>query len=625
MGEQKVKTGLHDKGRAEFIKHLLSDIDALELMLEKGLIEDDIVRIGSEQEFCLVTRHWRPSNKAEEILSAINDPHFTTELALFNLEINLDPIELKGDCFEKVESQLKNLLQKAAEAAKEYDAKVLLTGILPTISKKELEFHYMTPHQRYWALNDMLKELRGDDFTLHIKGVDDLTLIHDSVLFEACNTSFQMHLQVPPHDFISSFNWAQAISGPILGISTNSPLLLGRELWHETRVALFQQSIDTRHSSYALKNQQARVSFGTDWEKGSIAEIFKNDVAQHEVILSREIETNSLEMIKNGHIPKLHALNIHNGTIYKWNRPCYGVGGGKPHIRIENRHIPSGPTTLDEMATFAFWVGLMMGRPKKFDDMPSVMDFREAKANFIKAARTGKYSVLSWMGRPISVKDLILIELLPIAYQGLEKMGIDKGSIQKYLRIIENRARGITGSQWIITNYRKLNQIMKKDDALRMLTKALYQNQESGKPVNDWPSVPIENDLAKSSHLVGHIMSTQLFTVQENDLANLAVRIMQWKNIHHVPVKNQDNEISGILTWTHMKRHEAEPAENSLKTVEEIMEKNVTTVVPETPISEAIGIMKQNEFGCLPVVREKELVGIITIKDVIQFDHGATV
>ncbi|MBX2828679.1 MAG: CBS domain-containing protein [Flavobacteriaceae bacterium] len=625
MGEQKVKKGLYDKGRAAFIKHLINDIDALERMLELGLIEDDIIRIGSEQEFCLVTDHWRPSNKAEEILATIDDPHFTTELALFNLEINLDPLKLEGSCFRKVENQLNELLAKAIQAAHQHNVKVLLTGILPTISKKELEFHYMTPHQRYWALNDMLKELRGGDFKLHIKGVDDLTLYHDSVLFEACNTSFQMHLQVPPHDFISSFNWAQAISGAVLGISTNSPLLLGRELWHETRIALFQQSIDTRHSSYALKDQQARVSFGTDWETGSIAEIFKNDIAQYEVILSRDIESDSLAVLEEGHIPKLHALNIHNGTIYKWNRPCYGVGGGKPHIRIENRYIPSGPTTQDEMATFAFWVGLMMGRPKRFDNLPAVMDFREAKANFLKAARTGKHSVLNWLGNPISVKDLILNELLPIAHKGLEKMGIDPGDIQRYLGIIEKRAHGITGSQWMVTQYRNLNRHMHKDDALRMLTKTLYQFQESGKPLNDWPSAPESSTLKQSAQWVGHIMSTQLFSVQQNDLADLAARIMLWKNIHHVPVKNSTNEICGILTWSHMQKHRTTQSPNSLLTVGDIMEENVVTVAPETPISEAISIMKQNGYGCLPVTRDKELVGIITVKDVMIYDHGTAV
>ncbi|MBZ0326867.1 MAG: CBS domain-containing protein [Altibacter sp.] len=622
MGEQKVSKGIKKKDRARFIGHLLNDIKALEQMLDEGIIEDDIVRIGSEQEFCLVTETWRPSDKNEEILAAIDDPHFTTELARYNLEINLDPIELKDDCFTEVATQLDSLLQKAKEVASKFNTKVVLTGILPTISNAELEYHYMTPQPRYWALNNMLKEVRGDDFQLHIKGVDELSLKHDSVLFEACNTSFQMHLQIPPQDFISSYNWAQAISGPILGISTNSPLLLGRELWNETRIALFQQSIDTRYSSYALKDQQARVSFGTAWESGSIAEIFKNDIAQHKVILSKDIDRSSVEQLSKGIIPKLPALNLHNGTIYKWNRPCYGVGGGKPHVRIENRYIASGPSTLDEMATFAFWVGLMIGRPKKFDNMELVMDFRDAKANFIKAARTGKYSVLNWMGKHYSVKDLVLKELLPIARKGLIKARVNPEDIAKYLEIIETRAHGITGSEWLISNYRTLRRSMKKDDALRILTKNSYENQERGHVVNDWPNILEHNPQLDSAHLVGHIMSTQLFTVHENDLANLATHIMEWKGIHHVPVENQSGKLCGLLTWTHMLKYKKKEDGPLLETVADIMVKNITTISSGDRISDAIHLMKKNGFGCLPVVKGKELIGIITIKDVIAFANG---
>ena len=226
MGEHKVNKESNRRERAAFVRHLLDDIQALEQMLEQNLIENDIRRIGSEQEFCLVNNNWRPSDKAEEILSKLNDPHFTTELAKYNLEINLDPLELKGDCFCEVEKQLDDLLGKAVKIADSIDVKVVLTGILPTISKNELEFDYMTPNPRYWALNKIMRDLRGTDFELRLRGVDELAIKHDSVLFEACNTSFQMHLQIPPEDFISSYNWSQVISGPILGVCTNSPILL---------------------------------------------------------------------------------------------------------------------------------------------------------------------------------------------------------------------------------------------------------------------------------------------------------------------------------------------------------------------------------------------------------------
>ncbi len=617
MGDQKINTIADKKARSKFIRHLLNDIKAIELMLEKGLFESDITRIGSEQEFCLVTKHWRPSKKSAEILEDINDPHFTTEIALFNLEINLDPLELKGDAFSKVENQLNTLLKKAKASAKKFNNKIVLTGILPTITKRELEMDFMTPLPRYWILNDMLKELRGKDFRMHMRGVDELFIKHNSVLFEGCNTSFQMHLQINPYDFIPSYNWAQTITGPVLGICSNSPLLLGRELWSETRIALFQQSIDIRNSSRALEDKLSRVSFSKQWAKGTVVDILKNDISNHKIILAKDIETNSMEELEKGNAPQLEALCTFNGTVYRWNRPCYGVGNGKAHLRIENRYIPSGPTVVDEMANFAFWVGLMKGRPKKYDDMPSVMDFKDAKSNFIKAARTGKEAVLTWMGKKVSVRELVVNELIPIAKNGLEKAGIDKKDIDRLLGIIKDRAEGITGAQWKVSNYRYLRETLKQDDALGTLTKIIYKNQQTGKPVHQWPMYDKITNIYQDAHLVSHVMTTKLFTVDENDLADLAISIMDWKDIHHVPVENTKGELTGLLTWDHIEKYKENKNCDIDCIVADIMMKNVYIAHPETKILEAIHLMKINNIGCLPVVQDKSLVGIVTIKDII--------
>jgi CBS domain-containing protein len=621
MGEYIANTEMRSKERATFIRNLLDDIKALDLMLECNLIESGVTRIGSEQEFCLVNDNWRPAINSNEILKLIDDPHFTTELARYNLEINLDPIEVKDNCFSQVENQLTKLINKARTVAKKLNTKVVLTGILPTISKSELESNYITPLPRYYALNDIMKEMRGSDFNLHISGVDELSLTHDSVLFEACNTSFQTHLQISPDDFIKSFNWAQAISGPLLGICTNSPLLLGRELWSETRISLFQQSIDTRTSSYALKDQQARVTYGSSWESGTVADIFKKDLSHYKVIITKPIDTNSLDELEKGIVPKLHALNLHNSTIYRWNRPCYGISDGKAHVRIENRYLPSGPSVVDEMANFALWVGIMLGRPKEYDHLPEIMDFRDAKANFFKAARTGKESVLVWMGEQISVRDLILKKLLPIAYTGLEKAKINKDDIQRLLGIIEERARGYTASQWIVKTYRKLRINLKQDDALIALTILIHNHQIKNQPVHTWPMLELLPKIHEASTQVRHIMSTQLFRVDQNDLADLATSVMQWNDIHHVIVENKAGKLVGLLTGTHMKRFQERHEYNDSSVVAEIMVTKVLSVDPKTPIHEAITIMKKHEIGCLPVIKDEHLVGIITIKDVIKYDH----
>lgn len=622
MGDHQATKADSREVRTKFISHLLNDIKALEIMLARESLESDIIRIGAEQEFCLVNNNWRPSVSSDKVLAALNDPHFTTELARYNLEVNLDPVELKGTCFSQVEHQLNALMAKAATVAKKYRSKIVVTGILPTISKDELALKYITPSTRYMALNDMMKEQRGTDFALHIQGVDELSVMHDSVLFEACNTSFQMHLQIKPQDYISSYNWAQTIAGPVLAICTNSPLLLGRELWSETRIALFQQSMDTRTSSYALKDQQARVTFGDSWVSGTVADIYKSEIASYKVILAKEIKNDALEVLESGNAPKLEAINLHNGSIYRWNRPCYGVGGGKAHLRIENRYIPAGPSLLDEMANFAFWVGLMVGRPEKYNDMPLNMDFRDVKANFIKAARTGKESVMHWMGKDVFLRKLLNNELLPMAYEGLRSQGVDKGDVERLLKVIEMRIAGNTGAQWQIRSYRNMRKLMKQDDALLALTKAIYNNQKVNLPVAQWPVLNVPSQVHEAAKLVKHIMSTQLFVVNEGDLADLATNIMEWKNIHHMPVTNNQGKLSGLLTWTHMIRNKEREA-NEKRTVADIMTANVITAQPQTSINKAIRMMKKNEIGCLPVVHGDDLVGIVTIKDVIAFDHGS--
>lgn len=614
MGGNQVNK-IDEISRARFIKHLLDDIRALELLLKKGMIENDIIRIGAEQEFCLINADWRPSRNASQVLKAIDDKHFTHEIAKYNLEINLDPEELRANCFSQMENKLRGYLQKVMVAADKYDTKILLTGILPTISLKELSLEFMTPSVRYALLNDAVKDIRKQNFECHIRGVDELSVHHESILLEACNTSFQLHLQIPPEDFVASYNWAQAISGPILGISANSPLLMGRELWNETRIALFQQSVDTRSSSYHLKDKQPRVTFGSDWISESIVDIYKDDIVEYEVLLSTEIAENSLDELRKGRIPKLEALGIHNSTIYRWNRPCYGSNGKKAHIRIENRYLSSGPTVLDQMANFAFWVGLMMGRPSEFNDMVQIMDFRDAKDNFIKAARNGIDSMMYWKDSTFSTRELILKELLPIAYAGLQKCDIDKKDIERYLKVIEQRAHGMNGATWTIKNYRNLKKQLKRDDALISLTKTLYENQHTQLPISAWPMIKEKLNLRTNALLAEQLMSTHLFTVNENDLAAMASSIMTWKNIHHVPVLNDQQQLCGLLTWSHITEHLRENTASSELKVRDLMVKDVITISPDTQMETVFQTLQKNSIGCLPVLKEGHLVGIITRND----------
>jgi CBS domain-containing protein len=262
----------------------------------------------------------------------------------------------------------------------------------------------------------------------------------------------------------------------------------------------------------------------------------------------------------------------------------------------------------------------MRGRPERFDDMHKIMDFREAKSNFMKAARTGRNAIMYWEGKAYTARKLVKKVFLPMAYEGLRKEGVHEEDIKRLLKVIKNRLKGHTGSTWMVSNYRRLTNTLKKDKALRLLTKSIYLNQQKGTPVNAWPDADEKDKLAEASYWIGHIMTTMLFTVKKNDLASLATSIMEWNNIHHVPVEDDEGKLCGLLTWTHAHKYNTEEHQRGFL-VKDIMEVDVISVEATTPIKEAINIMKQNEIGCLPVTQNDELIGIVTIVDVRPYDN----
>jgi CBS domain-containing protein len=617
MGAHAVKAIESLRERKEFLYHLLNDVKALEMMLDQDIFEKGVRRIGAEQELCLVDQNFRPSCNALEVLDHLKDPHFTTELALFNLEINLDPAELTKDCFSKIDQELTRLILKGDAVANQIDQnKIILTGILPTLRKRDMVFKNITPYPRYKVLNKILKDIRGDDFMLKIKGVDELILNHKSILFEACNTSFQVHLQVPTDEIVDRYNWAQAIAGPVLSIAANSPLLLGRELWSETRIALFQQSVDLRNRSYLLREQKPRVSFGSNWIKESVIELYQDDIVRYTPLLTTDFKEDAVAKLNRGEIPKLEAIGVHNGTIYRWNRLCYGQTNGIPHLRIENRYIPSGPSVKDEVANAMFWVGLMQGMPDKYKNLNNLIPFNEVKGNFVNAARTGINTFFNWFGKGISAKRLILTELLPIAYQGLVKSKIDLKDIHFYLNIIEKRAETrYTGAQWIRYSNNALRKKMTKDIANAALTAHMYKNQKSGKPIHEW-------EIAKDNHVLNldvgltkleKFMTTEIFVVNENDLVELVAKIMEWRNIHHIPVVDNKNSLTGLITKTNILAIQGQ--DTNVIVAKDIMVKKVITVDSETSIEKANSIMLEHNIGCLPILELGDLVGILTKND----------
>jgi len=336
-----------------FINNLTNDIELLEELISKNKLET-FDRIGAEQEFCIVDNNFRANPINNILLKKLNSKDFVTEIAKFNMELNIKPIDINKNCLEQLENVLLKKMRLASQKAKDLDSEIIMTGILPTVRKYDLRFENITNNKRYFELCESINTIRGDEYKLRIRGLDELVFQHDSPLVEGCNTGYQFHLQIGPKDFTKMYNISQLIAAPVLAISANSPMLFGKRLWNETRIAVFQQSTDTRIIGNYHPGTLPRVTFGNEWVNESIIEIFKEDIIRYKILLNKLTKSKGKE--KN---PKMKALSLHNSTVYRWNRPCYGIYKGKPSLRIESRMFPAGPTIIDQVSNSAFWLGLM--------------------------------------------------------------------------------------------------------------------------------------------------------------------------------------------------------------------------------------------------------------------------
>ncbi len=622
MGEHNVEQQF-DQGKLQaFTKALLDDLRALDYMLDNNKIESGVRRIGAEQEMFLIDRNLRPTPVAAEVLKQAKDARLTTEIARFNLEANLTPLVLTGHCFRRMEDELKELLSVARARAANFGADVLLSGILPTLQKSDLTLENITPVPRYHQLNRSVTQLRGGPFSIHIKGLDELQITHDNIMMESCNTSFQVHFQVNPREFAGAYNMAQAIAAPVLAAAVNSPVLFGHRLWQETRLALFQHSADARSRTQQARSQPTRVGFGERWLQKSVLEIFHDQIARFRMIMITQPDEDPMKVLSRGEVPLLSALRLHNSTIWPWNRACYGVTEGIAHLRIENRALPSGPTTLDEIANAAFFVGLMVALPGEYGEIANAMTFDEAKSNFFRAARHGLNAQFTWVGgQSYTASSLILDHLLPLARKGLKTSGVDAADIDHYLGTVEERVRsGQTGAQWIVKSLAAMEDLGTKDARFRVLTATMLARQKEEAPVHRWPLIEVTepDDWSQSYQTVGQFMSTDLFTVRPDDLVDLAASVMDWRHIRHVPVEDDEGRLVGLVTHRgllHLFSSGAQTNNVHVLTVKDIMKPNPLTVTPATPTLEAMEIMRREKVGCLPVVEGGQIVGIVTSFD----------
>jgi CBS domain-containing protein len=612
-----------------FTRAVLRDLKALERLIAAGAIESGVRRLGAEQELFLVARGCRPAPVAEAVLERLGAP-FTTELARFNLEANLEPRLLEGDGLTWLESRLNELIERARKEAAKEGAEVVLTGILPTLVQSDLSLENITPRQRYFALNDALCKQRSDPvYRLRIEGTDELILEHDSVMLEACNTSFQTHLQVSAEEFPAFYNAAQAVLAPVLAASVNSPLLFGKRLWAETRIALFQQSLDTRSTTLHMREVAPRVRFGERWVQESVTELYQEDLARFPVLLATQVQEDPFEALESGRAPRLEALQLYNSTIYRWNRACYGITDGNPHLRIESRAIPAGPSVIDEVANTAFWVGAVLGMVEAHGDIGRTMDFDDARTNFLTAARVGLKAALTWQDHtPVSAPRLIRETLLPLARDGLLHAGVDSAVADRYLQVVDERvASGQTGAAWMIRSLAALKDQGTLTEQLAAVTAASMRRQRDGEPVHRWPLAELHEAGGWRDHYlrVEQYMTTRLITIRADEPVDLVAFLMDRGEIRHVLVEDHDHRLVGVISYRSILRLVADEGLGEAvaeRPARDIMEPSPLTVNPETTTLEAIRLLREHRISCLPVVKNEKLVGIVTERDILPIAYG---
>ena len=489
MGKELATAVFAPEDRVHYRQKVRRCLDALALMLDDGVFEGDNGMTGLEIELNLIDADARPAMRNAEVLAGLADPTFQTELGQFNLELNTRPRRIYGDGFGEYERDIRDSLGRAADRAAKAESGLVLIGMLPTLSPDHLVLANLSANERYRLLNDEMVGARGEQFHLDIRGVERLQSASDSIVPEAACTSVQIHVQVPPDRFARFWNASQAIAGVQVAIGANSPYFHGRRLWAETRIALFEQATDTRPDELKAQGVRPRVWFGERWIT-SVLDLFEENVRYFPPLLPILENEDPVAVLHAGGVPRLGELRLHNGTVYRWNRPVYDIMNGRPHLRVENRVLPSGPTVVDLLANVAFYFGLI--RELAEEELPvwSKLTFAAAEDNFHMGARRGIEATVYWPGiGEIAVTELVRSVLLPKAYAGLDRFGVDADHRDRLLGIIEERCRlGRNGASWqteavwAAEHGRNLN----RQAALHEMVLRYCTLQQTNEPVHTW-------------------------------------------------------------------------------------------------------------------------------------------
>jgi hypothetical protein len=490
MGDEVAATVFTREDRQLYREKVHRFLDALALMLSAEMFEFDRPMTGMEIELNLVDGNGDPSMRSAEVLARIDYPAFQTELGRFNLEINVQPRTLAGDALVALEEDIRGQLNAAQRKAEAEGAGLVMVGILPTLLPEHVTHDAITHNPRYALLDEQILAARGEDLHIEIHGVEDLETYADTIAPEAACTSVQLHLQVSPDTFADSWNAAQCLAGIQVALGANSPYFMGLELWRESRIAVFTQATDTRSVELKAQGVRPRVWFGERFVT-SVFDLFEENLRYFPALLPVLEDEEPEEVLAAGGTPALQELRLHNGTVYRWNRPVYDVVDGRPHLRVENRVLPAGPTVVDIAANAAFYYGALRVLTEGERPVWSQMSFQAASDNFTAGATQGIDAQVFWPGYgEVPVTELVLRRLLPLAYEGLDRWGVDPVARDRLLGIVEQRCTsGRNGAVWQTEQVRRREAAGEsRVEALRQMTRAYAELMHSNQPVHTWPA-----------------------------------------------------------------------------------------------------------------------------------------
>jgi hypothetical protein len=490
VGQQVTAKTFSREDRQRYRRKVRACLDVFARMLSEARFHPERRSFGLEVELNLTDECGDPALVNATALEAIADPSFQTELGQFNVEINVPPRLLEGPVFSELERDARASLNDAEQRARTVGAHMMLIGILPTIGPQHLHAETFSANPRYALLNEQIFAARGEDLEISISGVERLATHADTIAPEAACTSVQCHQQIDPEAFARYWNAAQAIAGIQVAVAANSPFFCGTELWRETRIALFEQATDTRPEELKIQGVRPRVWFGERWIT-SIFDLFEENVRYFPALLPVVDDEDPVATLARGDVPHLAEMRLHNGTIYRWNRPIYDVVRDQPHLRVENRVLPAGPTVVDILANAAFYYGLLRMIAEEERPLWSQMSFSAAEENFHAGARDGIDALVYWPGvGQAPAAELVLRRLLSVAHEGLRRWGVDAHDADRLLGIIEQRCVTLrNGASWQSQVFHRLydDRGMDRTEALREMTRRYRELMHANEPVHTWP------------------------------------------------------------------------------------------------------------------------------------------